>query len=430
MAVARAPRKNQRKPRVVVPRPRIKGKGFFKIGGLAKSLLGGIKQVGALIPKGALQAAGTAIGGKYGGAHGSALGGAAGGLISKITGVGDYEVKSNSILLDGTVPTFVARGDGVTICHREFIQDIVTGTGSPSPFTLTALPINPGLASFAPWLSQIAQYFEQYEMVGLVYEYRPSSGMVTSTSPALGVVCYATNYDPLDPNFATKQQMDSYEFSSSCIPYNNMMHPVECAPNQTANRIKYIRPGAVPSGGDIRLYDVGKFQFATVGMPASTPYTVGELWVSYHIRLLKPRISTVLTSGGATFVGGMSANETNPLSGITFSEGNPLIGYRSSVQPSNGFVFPFAGVYRCGFRYISSVDITTEPTLTGSDGLTFPIYRCSSVGTGCKKVAFEFTVVVPQSLAPGNTNTNTVALGGAAGYLNGTTEALIALSPS
>jgi hypothetical protein len=50
----------------------------------------------------------------------------------------------------------------------------------------------------------------------------------------------------------------------------------------------YIRNGDVMSSADKRFSDLGMFQFATVGMQAAS--VIGELWVSYHVELIRPKL--------------------------------------------------------------------------------------------------------------------------------------------
>lgn len=226
------------------------------------------------------------IAGGFFGPHGSDLGRAAGNAISRITGMGDYKVSENSVSKGNSVPTFMQGGSGVRICHREFLQDV---TGSVA-FTLQSYQINPGLSPTFPLLSQLAATFDEYDLRGLVFEYRPSSGTaVSSTSAALGVVIMATNYDSTDPLFVNKQQMESYEFSNSTVPFQGCIHPVECARNRNVLESLYVRTGNQTSGTDLRFCDLGVFQLATVGMQSA--YVTGELWVSYDVYLRKPRLS-------------------------------------------------------------------------------------------------------------------------------------------
>jgi len=208
-------------------------------------------------------------------------------------GMGDYKVKQNTISMGQSTATFLNNGDGMEVCHREFIQDI---TGS-TLFAQTRFAINPGQAVTFPWLSGIASLFEQYEMLGLVFEYRPTSGNIVAASPALGAIIYGTQYDAYDSPFASKQEMDAYQFSTSCAPFDGMVHPVECALATRSQRKLYVRTTPSAPAGSLLSYDLGNFSFASQGMPSA--YITGELWVSYHVRLSKPKLgspSSLLTT--------------------------------------------------------------------------------------------------------------------------------------
>jgi len=124
---------------------------------------------------------------------------------------------------------------------------------------------------------------------------------VGSTNTALGTVILATQYNPNDAAFASKIEMDNYEFASDCTSFRNVLHPVECKPGTVIAPILSVNqpllPGAVV---DQRLSNFGTFTIATTGMQAVN--TVGELWVTYMIELLKPRISTLIAgSGGMSY---------------------------------------------------------------------------------------------------------------------------------
>jgi hypothetical protein len=245
-----------------------------------------------------------------------------------------------------TVPSFRQNTGGVEICHREFITDI---TGSIA-FSVANYNINPGLSNVFPWLAAVAENFEEYEMKGLVFEFRPTSGSaVSSTSSALGTVILATDYNVLSPNFLNKQQMESYEFSTSVVPFNAGFHPVECAPGSNPIKNMYIRNTAVPSGADARLYDLGNFQVATVGMQSA--YVVGELWVTYHILMKKPRsfAATVGQGNFAHFINSVASSGTagHPWAptAVATPETDLVEVSIFATSPDNGFVFSFPGSY-------------------------------------------------------------------------------------
>lgn len=82
--------------------------------------------------------------------------------------------------------------------------------------------------------------------------------------------------------------MESYEYSCSSAPYNPFMHPVECKPSANVLDRLFVRTSDTAPIDDPRFYDAGRFEIATEGM--QTSYTCGELWVTYDIRLFKPRL--------------------------------------------------------------------------------------------------------------------------------------------
>jgi len=141
-----------------------------------------------------------------------------------------------------------------------------------------------------PFLSALATNYEEYQFLGLSFMYKSTSGVaVSGTNPSLGTVIFSTQYDAKDAPFTTKQQMDSYVSTTSTVPNRDMLHPVECDYKQNVMRNLYVRNAPPPLDTDLRLYDLGKFSYATAGMLADGD-TVGELWVTYHVRFLKPKL--------------------------------------------------------------------------------------------------------------------------------------------
>jgi len=238
------------------------------------------------IAPGVLSTLGQTAGAFVGGAPGAAIGGALGTLFGKITGMGAYHVKSNTLMNGTQIPMF-GDGAGCVMTHREFIGDV---TGSVA-FTNTPYFINPGNSALFPWLSLCAAQFEEYQLLGMIVEFKSTSAVaLNSTNTALGTVILATDYDTYDFAFTSKQQMEAYQFSTSAAPSLSQIHPIECDPKKNVLQNLFIRSGA-PSG-DQRFYDVGVFQLATVGMQAAS--VIGELWVSYQVKFMKPKLPTPL----------------------------------------------------------------------------------------------------------------------------------------
>jgi hypothetical protein len=212
-------------------------------------------------------------------------------------GFGDYHVNNNSLMSGGMSPPMIANSvvnGGFIVRHREYIADITASEA----FVINGYDINVGLISTFPWLSQIADSFEQYAIRGLIFEFKTMSSDVvlsTNATTALGTVIMATQYNSLNPAFQDKRTMENYEFANSCKPSLSMMHPVECAKSQTPIDYLYIRTGAIVAGSDQRLYDLGQFFIATAGMQANTG-VIGELWCTFEVELYKPKLVSSIGS--------------------------------------------------------------------------------------------------------------------------------------
>jgi len=274
------------------------------------------------------------------GALGSMLGpvGAGlGSLASKVMGFGDYapqgfKVSKNSISM-GNDPPEVAnfKGRDVIVKHREYLGDIYTADNDATPgnFSIQGYPLNPGISTTFPWLSTIAQNFEQYELAGVLFEFKSTSAdALNSTNTALGTVIMATQYDSVKLPFQNKLQMENHEFASSCKQSCSMLHAIECLPTQNTLNTLYTRIGAVPSGADPRMYDFGTFYIATVGSQAFG-VNIGELWVTYDVILKKPELADA--SGTSSLLSfhyqntGTTVNDVNPFGYLPSQGGTPTV---------------------------------------------------------------------------------------------------------
>lgn len=240
------------------------------------------------VAKGLFSTGGGILGGVVGGAPGAALGAKIGEVLSNLTGFGDYEIEGNT-LMGLTPPEMKNSVGGYIVRHREFVTDIAPST----TFSNQSFRINPGISSSFPWLAQLAGSFEEYKLRGMVYEFKSMASdsiLSSGASTALGSVIMATQYNSLSAAFPNKKEMENYHFANSAKPSQSFMHPIECKQSLTAIDHLYVRdsPSTTNLAGDLRLYDAGNFQIATVGMQNATG-VIGELWVTYEIEFLKPR---------------------------------------------------------------------------------------------------------------------------------------------
>jgi hypothetical protein len=220
-------------------------------------------------------------------------------LFKSITGLGSYHISGTPLSMGNGPPMFNG-GRAPRVSHREYLGDILSTTD----FTVREYRINPASIRTFPWLASMADRFEQYRLHGCVFEFKSTSAdALNSTNTALGTVIGAAVYDSQRganygniadlPTFKSKLEMENYQFAVSTAPSRSAMFPIELARNQTPINELYLVSDETyedaSSVGDRRLNDIGTFVLATSGMQAIGS-NIGELWVTYDVELLKPRI--------------------------------------------------------------------------------------------------------------------------------------------
>jgi len=219
-----------------------------------------------------------------------------------VSGLGAYNVRNNSLLHVGldqsTSPPSVRntnQGEATIINHREYLGDLYTAAGSPSAFTISnTYAINPGNPALFPWLSTMAQRFQEYEIRGMLVYLKTLSSDYSATLN-MGSVFMAADYNASDPAPIDKTHLENMEYSSSCKPSTSLLMPIECSPRYDVNTHLYVAVGDSYQGGDVKLYNLGNIYIGSQGVPnnggASTP--IAEIWVTYEVALFKPIIPNV-----------------------------------------------------------------------------------------------------------------------------------------
>lgn len=223
------------------------------------------------------------------------------GAISSYAGSGMYTGDGSYLaneLVDGAnsdmIPSFVSKDDEtgeLTLSHREYVGEVYANEAG-SAFENRTFPLNPGLESTFPWLSQIAQNFEEYDFKQLMFTYRSTVADVSSANGQVGTVIMATQYNPSRPSFRDKAEMIEYSAASSGKTTEGSVHGVECDNDKlSGSHQKYVRASHLENREDIKEYDHGTFQLATANTPvAFQDNSIGELWVSYTVCLRKPKL--------------------------------------------------------------------------------------------------------------------------------------------
>jgi hypothetical protein len=398
----------------------------------------GSRGIGAL----AGGAMGLMSGGVVGAATGAQSGFDSGAKFSKWAGWGDYGPAVHNQIAggEGSAITVNASDDmtgDVYLSHKEYVGNVIcsaTAAGA-SLFQQTNYALNPGLSATFPFLSQIASNFELYDFQGLMFEYRPTSGENAGTSNALGKVIMATQYDPDASNFINSVQMQNYDYSASCKPAVAMVHGVETANHQQSMNLLYVRTGTVAK--DKMFTDLGYLTVATEGIPFSAAGTqiLGELWVTYRIKLSRANLynsllglsinfdSFLYTSSAtqmlATPIAHADGVVTRPQnSGLwTFTSVSPISGASSSTTiwgyPSSNLI---AGCFKIDI-YVHETTPLTAITNTGLSaattagftglqilGVSYSSGQASSYGAG--KTAAETGLYSTFYVSVSNTNGN------------------------
>jgi len=282
----------------------------------------GVTEVGKLIRSfGSL--GGGALGTYFGHpALGTAAGNSLAAAVSKWLGFGDYVVKSNTIVSKAStgIPMMHKDGQTVVIRHREFIGTVTSTTD----FTVQqSYQLNPGDEQTFPWLSTIANSFQEYRFRGVVFHYIPTSGTaISGTSPSLGSVMMQTSYRANDTPPASKSELLNEYWSGESVPSETFAHPIECNPDENPFNVQYVRRGALPTGENQLFYDLGVTHLCTQGQLAAGN-VLGDLWVTYEVELKKPIVASNVTSSSDFWTGITTTGTiTTPFTDVTMSTGS------------------------------------------------------------------------------------------------------------
>jgi hypothetical protein len=196
------------------------------------------------------------------------------------------------------------------IVHREYMFDVLAGTGTPSAYALYDVPLNPGQLTTFPWLSRLAVNYESYRFNKLRFCYE-----TVAPSTLGGSLLLSVDYDALDPFPTSKVQAMASRSAVRSSPWADCTFTALPADLHKA-KSNFIRSGAAAVGSDLRQYDIGKLFVISQGVGASGA-ALGELYVEYDVTLMtpvyEPNSVIALTAGGlASADGGAGISPTNP----------------------------------------------------------------------------------------------------------------------
>jgi hypothetical protein len=101
---------------------------------------------------------------------------------------------------------------------------------------------------------------------------------VTRTATTtVGSVLLAPDYDASDSAPSSEVNMASYQDCVEDVPWKNLKCTLSPSSMHVIQQRKYLRTSAIPTGTDVKLYDVGNFFVATTG--GANTDSIGKLYV-------------------------------------------------------------------------------------------------------------------------------------------------------
>lgn len=273
-------------------------------------------------------------------------------------------------------------GNGdIRVAHREYISDV---NGSIA-FASIANSINPGLPAVFPWLSTIARNYESYHFRKLKFCYETESSTTT-----VGTLILSVDYDASDVAPDSKAQALSYRNSVRSAPWDRCCHE-SLLEDLSKLKSHFVRSAAVPTGADIKLYDIGTLFVCTQGETGTS--VIGELYVEYDLELMTPQLNSLLVGSSQ---GGIWSNLVTGQSPIASSNVQASVVFTAGGSAT--FVWTFTAPYEGA---ISTDQVGTGLTLGGGfTGGTGTIVSQNSTLNAGATVITSFATFVAQ---PGQT---------------------------
>jgi len=256
---------------------------------------------------------------------------------------------AQSRLMKASRPVYRVMGsDGsVVVRHREYLADLL----GYSAFTNLQFPINPGMATSFPWLSNVARSYESYHFRSLKFLYETE--IATSSS---GKVMLAVDYDAADAAPVSKVQMLSNHTSIPRPVWSEAVLSCDQADLAKCSKQLYVRSGSLASNLDIKTYDVGNLNVAFQGCSVTT--VNGELYVEYEVELHTPQLDpTALALAGSLKITGASSVSKTAIFGVAPT----YVGGLGATAVTNTITFTQPG------QYLVSL-LLTGTTLTDGSG--------------------------------------------------------------
>lgn len=208
--------------------------------------------------------------------------------IKGFFGTGDYELVFNSLIpgqASLTPASITSTGRGLIVRHKEYLGDVYTDKTTVGGFQATKYVVNPGNVTTFPWLSPIANQYDQYRPLGVIFNFVSTAADYSSAS-SLGSVIMTTQYDVSDPDVVSKADMLNRAYSNEMKMSESGAHGLECNPAELFHNMLYCRTSSGATS-DPRDYDMANFYIATQGGNLAVNTNVGSLYIMYEFEFFK-----------------------------------------------------------------------------------------------------------------------------------------------
>jgi len=182
-----------------------------------------------------------------------------------------------------SIYTTPLRTAATVVKHCEYVQDLTT-SGTIGGFTNIQMKFNPGNSTLFPWLSQIAQGYEEYIVLHCDLVFRS-----VSSSGTQGLIMLNAQYDSYDASFSNKQGIQDYAGTKSTQVWRDLRFPLDVNVMHKQKQTYYVLPAGDTVSGDERMYYPCNVNFASSNLSAATQ-NIGEVFIDYSIQFLKPLI--------------------------------------------------------------------------------------------------------------------------------------------
>jgi len=296
-------------------------------------------------------------------------------------------------------PKISATRDSCRITHRELIANV---SGSVAFATPLQFALNPGMSTSFPWLSIMAQAWEEYHFTKLRFCYYTRTGSNTPGSALL-----IPDYDAADSAPTSEFTAAAFEDVAEDVPWKDINCTLREGAMHGAGPRKFIRSGPLAANLDIKTYDAGSLFVGTVD---GTAVAWGKLWVEYDVTFYTPQLPA---SGGMTVAAQVIQSVTAATAG-NFGVPVPAADAGSMALVTivgNVITFAQAGKYFVQYNAFSATSTTqtAPPALSaGSVFITTMLNGAGSVVAGNGSVAFAQTLVANVLSGATLTFTNTI----------------------